>query len=491
VLFSCCFSIAQSSHNLSIGHIIDFVYLFSVKSCMVQLSTNTLVLRERELRLVRRSGTGYWQVHYKIGQSKIWLRKTTGTVDVKEATQFAEDTFHEARILEKKGMPVTSKKFKAVAEALQKRLEAEIEAGTAKPAIRDSAAAIKNYLIPFFGAYNVDRITPAVIAEFHEWRRDKVGYELRASTQANHNAALNRVFDEAIAKGYMTDYLRPALKNTGGATERRPTFEHSELVQLLASIPAWIADGRQERTKWIRQLMQLYVPFVANTGVRPGTETEFLEWRNISKLVKDSVDYLVIDIQRTKTKPRQLIAHHSCWQLLEKLKDMQPDLQALTMDELLKKKLSKRLFSLQDGSQPDNFNHPFSNLLEFAELLKCSITGKERSLYSLRHYYATQKLLQGVAIHDLARQMGTSAIMIEKHYSHMTSLMRPEQFAGNGSGGNELTEQVKSISSANVANANMMQLAEMATGISLQLNQLNPTEHQRLKQALKSSSKSN
>ena len=43
-----------------------------------------------------------------------------------------------------------------------------------------------------------------------------------------------------VAKGYMTDYLRPALKNTGGATERRPTFEHSELVQLLASIPAWI-----------------------------------------------------------------------------------------------------------------------------------------------------------------------------------------------------------------------------------------------------------
>ena len=96
----------------------------------------------------------------------------------------------------------------------------------------------------------------------------------------------------------------------------------------------------------------------------------------------------------------------------------------------LKKKLSKRLFSLQDGSQPDNFNHPFSNLLEFAELLKCPITGKERSLYSLRHYYATQKLLQGVAIHDLARQMGTSAIMIEKHYSHLRPRQRAETLAG-------------------------------------------------------------
>jgi hypothetical protein len=132
------------------------------------MSNNTLVLRERELRLVRRSVTGYWQVHYKIGQSKTWLRKTTGTVDVKVAAEFAQDTFHEAKILEKKGMPVSSKKLKAVAEVLQKRLEAKIEACTAKPAVRDSDAAIKNYLIPFFAAYNVDRITPAVIAEFLE-----------------------------------------------------------------------------------------------------------------------------------------------------------------------------------------------------------------------------------------------------------------------------------------------------------------------------------
>ncbi len=79
-------------------------------------------------------------------------------------------------------MPVTSKKFKAVAEALQKRLEAEIEAGTAKPAMRDSAAAIKIYLSPFFGAYNVDRITPAVITEFHEWRRNKLSRSCPSTT---------------------------------------------------------------------------------------------------------------------------------------------------------------------------------------------------------------------------------------------------------------------------------------------------------------------
>jgi hypothetical protein len=33
-------------------------------------------------------------------------------------------------------------------------------------------------------------------------------------------------------------------------------------------------------------------------------------------------------------------------------------------------------------------------------------------------------------IHTLAKQMGTSVLMIEKHYSHLTPRMLAEQFAG-------------------------------------------------------------
>jgi hypothetical protein len=70
------------------------------------------------------------------------------------------------------GRPVISRKFKPVAEVVLHRLEAEIAAGTAKPSARDYVSAIKLYLIPFYGAYNVDGIKPAVISEFHLWRRD-------------------------------------------------------------------------------------------------------------------------------------------------------------------------------------------------------------------------------------------------------------------------------------------------------------------------------
>jgi integrase len=37
---------------------------------------------------------------------------------------------------------------------------------------------------------------------------------------------------------------------------------------------------------------------------------------------------------------------------------------------------------------------------------------------SLRHSYGTRKAAAGVPLLDLARMMGTSAVMIERHYGH-------------------------------------------------------------------------
>ena len=45
-----------------------------------------------------------------------------------------------------------------------------------------------------------------------------------ASFINNHNSALNRVFDEAIERGYMTKFQLPLLRNEGIKTERRPDF---------------------------------------------------------------------------------------------------------------------------------------------------------------------------------------------------------------------------------------------------------------------------
>ena len=237
---------------------------------MPDISTTTVVLKEQELNLVLRPETKNWQIHYKIGASKIWHRKSAGTDDLEEAKRIAEDTFHEARVLDRRGLAVISKKFKSVAEVVSRRFKEDVRAGAGKKIYADYYRAIDSYLIPFFGNYNIDRITPAVVSDFHRWRKEKVGYELKASTQNNHNSAMNAVFDYAVEKSYMTESQRPSLKNTGGATVARGAFTTDELIRLQAFIQQWSAGARGDRSRWLRELLGLYVTFVACTGVRPG-----------------------------------------------------------------------------------------------------------------------------------------------------------------------------------------------------------------------------
>jgi integrase len=62
--------------------------------------------------------------------------------------------------------------------------------------------------------------------------------------------------------------------------------------------------------------------------------------------------------------------------------------------------------------------------------LRKSRTGEDRTLYSLRHTYATFELLEHKTdIHTLSKQMGNSAAMIERHYSKLTATMAADKLA--------------------------------------------------------------
>ena len=196
-------------------------------------SSETIVIRTEQLRLVKRDGTKNWQVHYKIEGVKKWFRSSANTTEIDKAKKIAERMWMKATFDHEEGRPVISKKFKPIAEIVLEKLQEEVKAGTAKPSAKDYISAIKLYLIPFYGIYNIDCVTPAVVSEFHRWRKDKVGRELSGSAQNNHNAAFNLVLDEAIERGYMGERQRPSTKNTGGESDRRAEFSQEELENLI------------------------------------------------------------------------------------------------------------------------------------------------------------------------------------------------------------------------------------------------------------------
>jgi hypothetical protein len=60
--------------------------------------------------------------------------------------------------------------------------------------------------------------------------------------------------------------------------------------------------------------------------------------------------------------------------------------------------------------------------------------------------------------------MGTSVLMIQKHYSHLTPLMKATQFAGSlSSDGSAESAEIKAIMSAQMVNNNILSLVQLGT----------------------------
>ena len=93
------------------------------------------------------------------------------------------------------------------------------------------------------------------------------------------------------------------------------------------------------------------------------------------------------------------------------------------------KSIPHLLFRFSDGHQPHSLVGTFRRLMRDSGLA-LDANGDNRTLYSLRHTYATLAMLRGeVDIHTLSKQMGNSAAMIERHYSKLTATMAAARLA--------------------------------------------------------------
>ena len=73
------------------------------------------------------------------------------------------------------------------------------------------------------------------------------------------------------------------------------------------------------------------------------------------------------------------------------------------------------VFCHKDGKQIGSLKKGFNTVLEECGLRK-DIDGENRTLYSLRHTYATFRIAEGAPHYLIAQNMGTSIEMLEKHY---------------------------------------------------------------------------
>jgi integrase len=383
-------------------------------------------LLDGAVTLYKRHNSHQWQCRFKLATGA-WHSASTGSDQVAEATTQAIAIYETVKVKLASDLAIETKTFRQLATQELAMAARVVQANPNKRTHVDYIHIYTKYLIPFFGAYQINDITQELVDDYVAWRISKMGKNPKTYTQRRHAGLYKRVIERARDQGLIhRNQTIPLLEVVADRAEIRPAFNQQEVNYLLEYMQDWECFGRNQRSNHMRRLCRVYVEFLLGTGIRQGTESMPIRWKSLQWHWIGEKRYLRIWVSG-KTGPRYLIARHFVIEALERLIAWQA-LPYKNLDAVIEAKLDRKVFVFPEGDAPHSLDDVFERLMVESNLLK-DATGKNRTLYSLRHTYATFALAEGIDIHTLARQMGTSTLMIEKYYSKLTPMMAAAKLA--------------------------------------------------------------
>lgn len=387
-----------------------------------------IYLRDGEVVVYRRSRSLLYQCRNRLADGS-WTRQTTGKAALEHAIVRACDIYDEARYRQRLGLAHQAHSVAQIAAICCADLRQQIDAKGKKTALNDYVSIIERYFVPYFGERQLETLTHTDVREFEIWRDRRLTRRPKTSTLNNFTSAWNRLIATAVEQGYISERVPvPKLTSKGEKSKTRPAFSREEIDVLLAFVVEWQHKGTKQVEHEIRTLLRDYIEMLLYTGMRHGTEAMGIRWWDLEWHTKDGVRYLRVWVDG-KTGGRWLIAKHAVVEVLKRLHTRQKDIAEIPFEEVLTKSVPHLLFRFSNGHQPHSLVGTFRKLMRDSGLLLDS-AGQTRTLYSLRHTYATLALLEsGTDIHTLSKQMGNSAAMIERHYSKLTATMAAEKLA--------------------------------------------------------------
>ena len=268
-----------------------------------------------------------------------------------------------------------------------------------------------------------------------------------AKTFSSHNVAkapsfatlkaeaslINEMLRAAVDAGHLQRSIKISAQDAMAKSERsdgfRDTFTDYEWRVLTVHLYNYAHCRGQYAGKRVtvyhqlqRRMLHVFVLLASSTGMRVG-ELKQLRWCDIeTRHMEDGQKRLVVSVRGETSKVRRgraAVAHSD--HIIGVLDDYKAISGRTDGSDLI-------FYSERDGVVTDiDLSTAFKNFLKGiacegrAEGLRTSADGKARTLYSLRHFYAIQRLKQGVDVYRLAENMGTGVTQIRNHYGRHVS----------------------------------------------------------------------
>jgi integrase len=381
-----------------------------------------------------------WFCRVKVPNTTGYVWRSTGTTDEHAAYAFADALYNRTLVKALSGEAINAKRLGPALDAYIKRLEPD----QSRQSVHNKILLIKR-ITPFLASKTFDDVDTALLSTIiDEATRLSAKERLSPNTISRINSDLKHLFGWCVDEGYLSAV--PRFPRIAGDKARRTNFGDADWRKLTRYLREFV-KVENKAVRRDRVMLVNYVLILANTGIRVG-EARHLKWRDVREVDGEigKAANIVLTVSG-KTGVREVVAR------TPEVKGYFKRILDLRLAELATPDTPKPvvpddslIFCHPDGSPIGSFKKSFLSLIRLAGVERDS-HGQLRTIYSLRHTYATFRLHEGVHQFILARNMGTSVAMLEQYYGHtgnvtsaveLTKTAKKRQTGGKSSGLNWL-----------------------------------------------------
>ena len=365
-------------------------------------------------------GSPYWYARARldVGGRKVHV-KSTGTTDLRQAHQRAEEFYTDLCITKRGGPVIAGLVDSRLAERCYRfDVVADSFLGCQLEAARGDERKVRRYkdhrailIAPngpcrFFRGTDIRAITTGRVREFLAFaERNSRRGQLRPTTRLNILASLRQVFNFALDEGLLDRV--PKMPTVRMRDNPRSSFSRVELERMLTKCCQLTRDASTD-AEWRRWFeLHDFIVFMVGTFLRP-SEWVDLKHSDIAVVEGGSTPHLQIAVSRGKTGKRLVVSMPEAVGAYARIRQRSGNDPSAYL--FVKDRASR------DGALA-RMRKSFAELLS-ASGLEHDQFGSKRVIYSLRHTGLSLRIIEGDKVNPilLARNAGTSVEMLERFY---------------------------------------------------------------------------
>jgi site-specific recombinase XerD len=411
---------------MGFSHKLEVVMSKTAEADEVSIFEGNILLYKR---VVRGTKSAIWQVKITTANAKGRVRISTKSRDLDEAKRIAIAHYKNIDSSAQSGLPISRLKWE---EAVRQYLRWQERQVSIKRCSKNNhlyhKAIIEVSLNPVFRGKYLHQITTASIENYQHGRVNngsRKGEKVASGTINKDCAIIKAIFRHAMREKLIKDV--PVIDRIPNENNHRPSFTTNEAEVLKEKLNEWVTSASSHDGGHVsnyRKLFRLYCLVIYYSGIRPGKEMQSLKWRDIEYVQgkKDIFVKLVVETSKTKSgKPRRrpVIALGFLKNHLEEVRENKELLGQ--GGHVFAHPATTQLNNSFVGEPIASFKEQWNNFIVWSGLEHSEgVENSRRTLYSLRHLYFEQRLINSdVSLYALAKNGGTSPEMITQWYAHV------------------------------------------------------------------------